>query len=155
MNHAQANAPAERLQLRSRFADVEVDPRDVVSFPDGLPGYEGSREFVLLDIDDLAPLKVLHAINGSEPCFLVVDPKSVMPTYRCEITGADRLRLGAAEDATLVWLAIVTVRGDGEVAVNLRAPIVINPAGMIGRQVMPNACVYPLQFVIERPDQPS
>jgi flagellar assembly factor FliW len=151
MSHAQANVPAEPLQLRSRFADVDVDPGDVVRFPDGLPGYETSREFVLLDIADLAPLKVLHAITGSDPCFLVVDPKSVLPGYRCEIGSADRLRLGAAEDTTLVWLAIVTMREDGEVAVNLRAPIVINPAGMLGRQVMPNACVYPLHFVIERP----
>ena len=143
-------APAvERLQVKSRFADASVDPRDVITFPDGLPGYEGLRQFVLLDVDETAPLRVLHAVNAPEPCFLVVDPKTVLPGYRCEIAAADRLRLGAADDGVLLWLAIVMVREGGEVTVNLRAPVVINPDRMVGRQVMPNACVYPLQYAIE------
>ncbi len=150
MNHACTNPAVERLHVRSRFADVDVDPMDVMTFPDGLPGYEGHRQFVLVDVEATAPLKVLHAVNASEPCFLVVEPKSVLPTYRCEIGSADRLRLEAADDSALLWLAVVVVGADGEVAVNLRAPIVINPARMIGRQVMPNACVYPLHYVIAR-----
>ena len=149
MSHARANADVERLLVRSRFADVEVDPRDVVTFPDGLPGYEGRRQFVLLDVADTAPLKVLHAVNGSDPCFLVIDPTSVLPTYRCTIAAADRLRLEAANDAALLWLAVVIVQAGGEVAVNLRAPIVINPERMIGRQMMPDGCVYPLHYVVE------
>ena len=148
MTQACANSPVERLQIRSRFAEVDVDARDVMTFQDGLPGYEGSRQFVLLDVPDTAPLKVLHAVNGDEPCFLVVDPKGVLPNYRCDITAADRLRLGATDDSVLLWLAVVMVREGGEVSVNLRAPIVINPERMLGRQVMPNGCVYPLHHVI-------
>lgn len=148
-----AGVPAEcppdtRLQLRSRFANVEVDARDVITFPDGLPGYESSRRFVLLELEDVAPLKVLHAVGAPDPCFLVVDPKGVLPNYRCDLSDADRVRLGAADDSTLLWLAIVIVNDDGEVAVNLRAPVVIAPARMTGRQVMPNACVYPLRYVM-------
>jgi flagellar assembly factor FliW len=135
--------------VKSRFADASVDARDVITFPDGLPGYEGLRQFVLLDVDETAPLRVLHAVNAPEPCFLVVDPKTVLPGYRCEIAAADRLRLGAADDGVLLWLAIVMVREGGDVTVNLRAPVVINPARMVGRQVMPNACVYPLHHAIE------
>jgi flagellar assembly factor FliW len=145
------DAPAARLRLRSRFADVEVEARDVIAFPDGLPGYEANREFVLLELADVAPLKVLHAVNAAEPCFLVVDPKGVLATYQCSLSGADRHRLGAADDSTLLWLAIVIMDEGGEIAVNLRAPIVIDPARMTGRQVMPNACVYPLRYVVERP----
>ena len=138
----------QRLDVRSRFATSKVNPRDVLLFPDGLPGYETTKEFVLLDVPEQAPLKVLHAVNGSDTCFLVVDPKAVLPSYRCEPGSSDRLRLGADDDSALVWLAIVIVSDNGEVAVNLRAPIVINPARMTGRQVMPNACVYPLRYVI-------
>ena len=142
---------SERYHVKSRFADVEVAARDVIAFPDGVPGYEGSKAFVLIDLPDMAPLKVLHPVDGNEPCFLVVDPKIVLPAYRCEIGPADRLRLGSAEDVSLVWLVIVIVEDGGEVALNLRAPIVIDPAGMTGRQVMPNACAYPLRHVIWSP----
>ena len=148
MTMAQANVPVDRFQVRSRFADADVNPGDVLMFAEGLPGYESARQFVLLDVPDQAPLKVLHAVNASEPCFLVVDPKSVLPTYRYELTDSDRQRLGAKDDSTLLWLAMVIVDDAGTVAVNLRAPIVINPERMTGRQVMPNACVYPLRYVI-------
>ena len=148
MTMAQANVPVDRFQVRSRFADADVNPGDVLMFAEGLPGYESARQFVLLDVPDQAPLKVLHAVNASEPCFLVVDPKSVLPTYRYELTDSDRQRLGAKDDSTLLWLAMVIVDDAGTVAVNLRAPIVINPERMTGRQVMPNACVYPLRYVL-------
>ena len=148
MTMAQANVPVDRFQVHSRFADADVDPGDVLMFAEGLPGYESARQFVLLDVPDQAPLKVLHAVNASEPCFLVVDPKRVLPTYRYELTDSDRQRLGASDDSTLLWLAMVIVDDAGTVAVNLRAPIVINPERMTGRQVMPNACVYPLRYVL-------
>ena len=146
--HGAAGSP--RVHLRSRFADVDVDPRDVVTFPDGLPGFEQFRRFVLLDLPDLVPLKVLHAVEGPEPCFLVVDPARVLPGYRCEISSADRLRLGANEGEALVWLAIATVQEGQRLSVNLRAPVVINPATMRGRQVMPNSCLYPLAHPVDQ-----
>ena len=145
MNQARAESVVDRIRIQSRFADTEVDPRDIVSFPDGLPGYEGRREFVLLDSEEIAPLKVLHGIGADQPCFLVVDPTSVLSNYRCELASADRLRLGAGTDESgLLWLSIVTVREDGTVTANLRAPIVINTDRMVGRQVMPNNGLYPL-----------
>jgi flagellar assembly factor FliW len=153
MTHALVDAPARRIHLRSRFADVEVDPRDIITFPDGIPGYEGQREFVLLNSTDFAPLTVLHAVDAAEPCFLAVDPKSVLDSYRCDLGATDRLRLGAAEDTALLWLAIVSVNENGEVAANLRAPIVVNPQRMVGRQVMPNNCVYPLHHVLVQADR--
>lgn len=150
MTHACADVPSEPLHVRSRFADAEVSPGDVMTFPDGVPGYESQRHFVLLDIAETAPLKVLHAVNAPDPCFLVTDPRSILPGYRCDLSDADRLRVRAVDDRLLLWLVIVSIREDGHVTVNLRAPIVINPERMIGRQVMPNGCVYPLHHVIER-----
>ena len=148
MTIAQADTTDQRFEVRSRFADADVNPGDVLVFADGLPGYETARQFALLDVPEQAPLKVLHAVNAVEPCFLVVDPRSVLPSYRYELSDADRLRLGARDDSALLWLAVVIVDDAGTVAVNLRAPIVINPERMTGRQVMPNACVYPLRYVI-------
>jgi len=149
MKHAYADRnEAPKIRLQSRFADAEVDRRDIVTFPDGIPGYEGRREFVLLNSTDFAPLTVLHAVGSSEPCFLAVDPKTVLDGYRWELGATDRLRLGVSDTSPLLWLAIVSVNENGEVAANLRAPIVINPERMVGRQVMPNNCVYPLHHVL-------
>ena len=122
--------------------------RDVVQFPHGLPGFERCRGFVLLASDALGPLQCLKAVQGPAASFLVIDPRRVLADYRCELTDTDRRRLGAGADDTLLWLALVTIELDSTITVNLRAPIVINPSRMIGCQVVPYHCVYPLRHVV-------
>ena len=122
--------------------------RDVVQFPHGLPGFEQCRGFVLLASDSLGPLQCLKAVQGPAASFLVIDPRRVMADYRCELTANDRRRLGAGDQDTLLWLALVTIELDSTITVNLRAPIVVNPLRMIGCQVVPYDTVYPLRYVV-------
>jgi flagellar assembly factor FliW len=72
----------------------------------------------------------------------------VLPEYRCELSQADRHRLGVTKTETLLWLVLVTIELDGTITANLRAPVVINPDRMVGQQVVPHDCVYPIRFVI-------
>jgi flagellar assembly factor FliW len=121
---------------------------DVIRFPHGLPGFESCRGFVLMTSDSLGPLQCLKAIEGQQASFLVIDPRLVLPEFRCELSDADRRRLMAASDDTLLWLSLVTIELDGTITVNLRAPLVINPTHMVGHQVVPHNCVYPIRHVV-------
>jgi len=121
--------------------------REVIAFPKGLPGFEGCRGFVLLASDD-SGLQCLSSVDGPPASFLVVDPRRVQVGYRCQLNEADRLSLEAEEGDHLLWLALVMIEGDGAVSVNLRAPVVINPRRMIGQQVIPYHCIYPLRHVV-------
>ncbi len=122
---------------------------DVITFAKGLPGFETCRGFVLGATDNSA-LHCLKSVDGPEASFLAVDPRRVLPSYRCQLTESDRLQLGAAEgdDDGLLWLALLMAEPNGEVTVNLRAPVVINPAGMVGQQVIPFQSIYPLRHVL-------
>lgn len=137
-------SPAGRVQIYSRFGEFEVEARDCVTFPLGVPGFERSRTFAVVTGDDFAPFRCLHAVDDPVS-FLVVDPRLVFPEYRCVLSPTDLSRLGASEDSPLVWLSIVTFDDQGRVFANLRAPIVINPERMLGYQVMPHNSLYPLR----------
>jgi len=123
--------------------------QDVITFAKGLPGFEACRGFVLGATDNSA-LHCLSSIDGPEASFLAVDPRRVLPGYRCQLTEADRFQLGAAEgsDDGLLWLALLMAEPNGEVTVNLRAPVVINPERMVGQQVIPYQSIYPLRHVL-------
>ena len=127
---------------------VAVDPKAVVNFPDGLPGFELCRSFVLITSPDMEPLQQLRSVDGPQASFVGVDPKRILPTYRCELSEFDRERLGAHDDSVLLRLSIIGIEADGTTTANLRAPIVINPETMTGRQVMPHRCLYALRHVI-------
>jgi flagellar assembly factor FliW len=132
-------------QLETPFGVFTVNVRDVVHFADGLPGFEQNRKFVLLSSPELAPLHVLHHVDGPAASFLAVDPRIVLADYRTVLSATDRIRLGGGDDRALLWLALVTMDAGQGPSVNLRAPIVINPTCMLGFQVMPHNSLYPLR----------
>jgi flagellar assembly factor FliW len=121
-----------------------------IAFPDGIPGFESCRRFVLLASETLAPLQRIDSIDGPPASFLCIDPSCVEPGYLCQPTPTDLQRLEAGPDTRLLWLALVTVEPDGTVSANLRAPIAINPERMTGRQVLPNDVTYPIRHILLR-----
>jgi flagellar assembly factor FliW len=125
---------------------------DAVTFPDGIPGFEACRRFILLSSDSVAPLQRIDAVEGPSASFLCIDPRLVVPGYACTLGPADVRRLDATDPARLVWLSLVTVETDGTVVANLRAPIAINPDRMMGRQVVPNDSEYAIRHVMVRPE---
>ncbi|MFN2446468.1 MAG: flagellar assembly protein FliW [Vicinamibacterales bacterium] len=129
--------------VETPFGTFDVDAKDLVCFPDGLPGFEQCRRFAVLASTAIAPLQCLHAADGQPASFLAIDPHRVLPRYRRQLTLHDTARLGAQRETPLVWLVLVTVEEHGHTYANLRAPIVINPERMIGFQVMPLNTLYP------------
>ena len=129
-------------------AETEITVSEAVTFPDGIPGFESCRNWVVMAAEEATPLRRLHAIDGAEASFLAIDPRVVLDNYRCDLSAADRRHLGAGDNDPLLWLAIVMMEPSGALTVNLRAPIVINPKTMIGQQVLPHNCLYPLRHVL-------
>jgi flagellar assembly factor FliW len=142
---APTDAAAIKRRIETQFGSFDVAEEDIVHFAEGLPGFEQCHRFVVLSSPSIEPLHCLHSIEGPGASFLAVDPRGVLPNYRSELSEADRVKLKARADAPLVWLALVTVDETHGPSVNLRAPVVINPARMIGYQVMPHNSLYPLR----------
>jgi flagellar assembly factor FliW len=138
----------DSTRIVTRFGTFDAEPADVLSFPQGLPGFEQNRQFVLLSADDLRPLQCLHAVAGPPASFLAIDPRVVWPRYRCVLREADRAKLGASEETPLVWLGLVAIDEGGAAHVNLRAPVVINPERMLGFQFVPHDTIYPLRHPV-------
>jgi flagellar assembly factor FliW len=121
---------------------VEVDPERVITACEPLAGFPECSAYALIDharADGTPNPSVawLQALERPFQAFVVTDPWSVFPEYAPEIADADaaQLELGAFEDARV--LAIVTVPPNpSDITVNLRAPIVVNAARRIAKQVV-------------------
>lgn len=132
-------------RLDTRFGAFDLDPSSIVEFPDGLPGYENCRQFVLVTSPSLAPLQCLHSVGDQVASFLVTDPGLVCPDFERQLTESDRERLRAADDTPLLWLSILTVDSEGAMHANLRAPVIINAERMLGSQIIPQHSAYPVR----------
>ena len=128
--------------IETRFGRFDAAEHAVIAFPEGMPGFEQCRRFVLLSSDSIAPVNCLHGLDTPGPSFLGVDPSLVYPDYRPVLSEADRALLGDHNDADLVWLALVTLRAGSSGVVNLKAPVVINARRMTGLQAIQSRKQY-------------
>jgi len=129
------------VTVTTRFGTFDATDADVIDFVTPLSGFETCKRYLLLSSPQIAPFACLHGLDAPQPSFLAIDARRVDAAFDCALTDADRQRLRIVGDEALAWLGIVTVDALDATA-NLRAPIVINPARMLGAQLIPLESVY-------------
>jgi len=91
----------------------------------------------------------LQSLDNGEVAFTLMDVYKVLPTYDPQIDDYESEELGTVEENSLEIYNIVVIPEDAkQMRVNLKAPIVINSATGIGRQVI---CVnedYQIRYMI-------
>jgi flagellar assembly factor FliW len=126
----------------------ELPEQGVISFPEGIPGFESARRFVLMKHDDYEPILLLQNAEGEKISVPVVPAQLVDPHYRLLLSARDCEVLGYSEPPELgfnvVCLLVLILPGDGgQTKCNLFAPIVINPRTMLAMQLMQIGSSYP------------
>ncbi len=126
---------------------AELPAGSVISFPEGLPGFESARRFVLLEHGECEPVLLLQNVDDDSLSLPVIPVQCVEPAYELQIEAADRELLGFAAPPRLpdvVCLLVLILGAAGSAPrCNLFAPIVINPASMRGKQLMQIGSSYP------------
>jgi len=134
------------VRFETRFGPLETRNSNVVEFPEGIPGFEHCRRWVLIGSDELTPLQCLLSLDAPEPSFLTVDPSLVVPDYTRHPGPAAQAKISAEPGDGLLWIAIVTLTENKRGTVNLKAPIVINTTRMRGCQIILDDGAYPVDF---------
>ena len=133
----------DAFEIDTRFGPFAGAAADVVTLPEGVPGFERCRRFVLAALPAIAPFTCVQGLDDPRPSFLAIDPALIVDGYAPALGDSDRQRLDAAAGDRLVWLSLVRTDGD-RATVNLRAPLVINPRRMLGLQFIPVESAYAL-----------
>jgi len=118
-----------------KLGDVSYTTEDVVRFPQGIPGFEQLRDFLLVTREECEPFIFLAALERPEVAL------PLMPLTPATLGGrasrAALAPLGDAGDDAVVYYAVASIGlNAAEIIVNLRAPIVINLDTRLGCQVI-------------------
>jgi len=120
-----------------QFGDIDVDVDKIISFANGLPGFEHLRRFVIVNPDQSVPLYWLQSVEEPEIALTVVDPFALVPGYDLEINDAEVADLGLKSQEDLMVLSVTVIPKDiKKMTVNLVAPILINMQAALGKQVV-------------------
>lgn len=114
-------------KIMTRFGEVEYDPAQILRFPDGLLGFEGLRDFIVMPNLKDGPLFWIQSVEDPQVAFVLTDPTNFFLTYRVAPDAGEREMLELADEEECFPLAVVTVHPDKTVTLNLAAPILFAP----------------------------
>lgn len=112
------------------FGEIEIDESKIITFEDGIIGFPDMKKFTLIfdeEKEDRQSISWLQSMDEPEIAFPVMDPLFVCETYNPSVEDELLKNLGTIKEDNLYVLVTVTVpQNIKELAVNLKAPIVIN-----------------------------
>jgi len=134
----------------TRFGLVEIDVADILLFPHGVIAFEDCRHWVLLGDEGNESLGWLQSITRGEVALAVVSPRRFTPDYQVHVTRGQLNSLELSHFDSAYVLSVVS-KSDGELTLNLKAPLIINLDRRLGRQVV-TADEQPVAWQIARPE---
>lgn len=127
------------MKLQTKyFGTVDYEEEDILTFPQGLFGFEEERRFLLLPFEGSSgTLLCLQSAALPALAFTAMDPFSLLPSYAPALQPQELASLGVSESQELGFYVLCVVKNPvSDSTVNLKCPIAINPATRVARQVI-------------------
>lgn len=140
MNQTTKHEAVTRTVNSRAYGTFEVLEEQVYFFPRGLVGLQEYREYALIQVEE-GPFYLLHALND-ELSFILLPAHLASDNYGFQIDNATVELLGIRKAEEVNTYVIVNVI-DGELHVNLKAPVLAAPGNRRG-----------CQFIIDDPSLP-
>lgn len=119
----------------SRFGQVQLTNDDVLTFPEGLLGFQDLKKFVLLDDPNDDIFAWLQSCESPAIAFPVLEPELFAETYKINLNRTDLESLGLPNTARARAFCIVTIPDDPtQMTANMKAPIIVNVENKKARQ---------------------
>jgi flagellar assembly factor FliW len=134
-----------------RFGVIRVDADAVIELPNGLIGFPALTRFVPVEQGRTGVFQWWQSLDAAETAFVVVDPLQVVPDYDLTGVEAELADLGLVGPASRRVAVLATIPRPSleSVTLNLAAPIVVNAATRLGRQLVQSDARYGVNTRLE------
>lgn len=138
------------MEIATKYLGIlEIDEEKIIQFPNGIPGFIKETKFVILDFPDNPIFQILQSVQNENIAFVITDPYLIYRDYSFKLdeTILEVLRIESEKDVLVS--SIVTIKNPFEHStINLKAPIIINPNRLLGKQYILNDEDYPSKATI-------
>lgn len=120
------------------LGEIEVNEKEIITFPQGLIGLENKQQFILLDVPENPFFKWLQSVEDTTLTFLVTNPFQFVPNYEFEIKASDKELLVIENSDDVATFVIVTVPDNeiSKITANLLGPVVVNSKNKRAKQLV-------------------
>jgi len=127
-----------------KLGKLSVNSDLLITFPEGIPGFQNVKEYVLIPPGNDSPFYWLQAFKDPGLSFVVTDPLFFEADYHPNYPEEEIRLLKVDDPKSLILLVLVTIpQGEPKRSTaNLMAPICINPVNRTAKQVILYHCNY-------------
>lgn len=126
----------------------DTDTLAVVT-PEGIPGFERSRDWVLEREHPEAVFSLLRSLDHPGVGILVAEPWNLAPGYSPDLPDDELARIEVRSPDELELYVVATLAADRQhVYLNLAAPLVVNHESRVARQVILDRQGWPLRHPV-------
>jgi flagellar assembly factor FliW len=122
----------------TRFGEIEIDDTRTIHFPDGLLGFPGKRDFIMLEHKPGSPFLWLQSMDVPDLAFVMINPFLVDREYLKYISTEEETLLKNEHDDEIIVYSLVTIPKGGveNATVNLMGPIIVESKSRNAKQVI-------------------
>jgi len=134
-----------------RFGEIEINDSDLIHFPGAILGFPASKSYFIIEAEDSSLFAWLQSSQEPELCFVVTDPFLFRKDYSVNLTTKEIESLVIKEAKEINILSIVSInsRSNGQININLMAPLVVNATTRVGYQLIKEEYTHHLRFNIK------
>ncbi|MDD6794606.1 MAG: flagellar assembly protein FliW [Clostridiaceae bacterium] len=117
--------------------ELEYEEKDIVTLNKGLLGFEDLKEYILVDLKDCEPFKLLQSLEKDEVGMIVVSPYDFFEKYKVKLNDETIESLHIEKQEDVLVLTTITLNNDPKkITTNLQGPIIINTSNNLGEQII-------------------
>lgn len=116
---------------------LEVSEDEIVTFPNGLPGFIEEKKFVVIPFSEDGIFQILQSVMTAQLGFVMTNPFAFFAEYDFQLEDqvVQTLQLDRPEDVDT--FAVLTVQDPfTSTTANLQAPVILNKNKKLGKQVI-------------------
>lgn len=135
------------MEIETRFGPQTISEDDIITFPQGIPGFNDLTRFKLFREQDGANLLLLQSLDDADVSFTITDPAQLRVNYEVTLSDEELEILQADQDDTIAILVMLYERkehpastGDSPsmINANLLGPLMLNTDKKTGMQKVLN-----------------
>ena len=122
----------------TRFGKIEIEDSRKVCFSEGLLGFPGQRDYVILDHKPDSPFCWLQSVTVPELAFVMTNPFLLKNDYLKDLPDEEKKLFKGDNGREIIVFVIVSIPPGraGEATVNFMGPVVIDTKSGDARQVI-------------------
>ena len=117
--------------------EMEYEENNIITFNKGLPGLNELKKFILLDLKEYEPFKLLQSLENDEIALIVTSPYEFFKDYEIKLSEdtIKNLKIDTPDQVSVI--TTITLNSVVKnITTNLQGPIIINTSNNLGEQII-------------------